>query len=199
MDTGALRLGGPPGPAPGALQRVMLTTDGTLVLLLEAWFNDPVILAGHEQFTTPTYATDEDLELEGDETILRRRVLLRGQRTGRNYVYADTAIVLDRLAAPVRDALLSTSEPIGRLLRTHRVETFKETLRSGSRPAGAVAAEFGLDPDDDLLYRVYRIASGGRPVMLIAEHFPPYQTQPEPVGDAPGVVGLRGAGAVGGA
>lgn len=174
----------------------MLTTDGTLVLLLEAWFNDPIRLAAHEQFTTPVYPTDEDLQPAGGETILRRRVLLRGQRTGRNYVYADTAIVLDRLTPPVRDGLLSTSEPIGRLLRAHRIETFKEVLRSGSRPAGAVAAEFGCDPADDLLYRVYRMFSGGRPIMLIAEHFPARPAPPpEPGEGTADVVDLRGASA----
>lgn len=185
-----------PHPPSAALPRIMLTTDATLVLLLEAWFDDPIHLAGHEQVTTAVYPTDEELEPAGDETILRRRVLLRGRRTGRNYVYADTAIVLDRLAEPMRDALLSTSEPIGRLLRTHRTETFREVLRSGNRPAGAVGAEFGIGPSDDLLYRVYRMVSGGQPVMLVTEHFPARPVPaahepPTPSEDVSEIVDLR--------
>lgn len=155
-----------------ALARILLTTDGTVVRLLEAWYDDPIVLAGHEQFTSPVQPTDTDLEPDGTETILRRRVLLQGQRTGRNYVYADTAIVLDRLPGALRDQLLSTPEPIGRLLRAHRMETFREMLRTGRRPVGSLAGEFGVDSADELLYRVYRVVSGGRPIMLIAEHFP---------------------------
>lgn len=155
-----------------ALQRILLTTDGTVVQLLEAWFDDPISLAGHQQFTTPVGPTDGDLEPMEGETVLRRRVLLRGSRTQRNYVYADTAIVLDRLEATLRDALLSTSEPIGRLLQTYRIETMREVLHTGRRPAAALAAAFGIDSADELLFRVYRVVSGGRPIMLIAEHFP---------------------------
>ncbi|HVL99761.1 MAG TPA: chorismate pyruvate-lyase family protein [Egibacteraceae bacterium] len=160
------------GASPDALQRILLTTDGTVVQLLESWFDDPIELAGHEQFITPVQLTDEDLQPAGHETILRRRVLLRGRRTGRNYVYADTAVVLDRLSAPVRESLLSSAEPIGRVLRRHRVETFREILRTGRRPVGALAGDFGCDSADQLLFRVYRVVSGGLPIMLIAEHFP---------------------------
>ena len=159
-------------PSLSALQRTLLTTDGTVVQLLEAWFDDPIGLAGHEQFTTPVGSTDGDLLPGGDEEILRRRVLLRGQRTGRNYIYADTAIVLGRLAPKLREDLLQTSTPIGRLLQLHRIETLREVLRIGRRPAAALAGEFGIDGADELIFRVYRIVTNARPIMLVAEHFP---------------------------
>lgn len=159
-------------PSLSALQRILLTTDGTVVQLLEAWFDDPIGLAGHQQFSTPVGPADRDLQPAGDETILRRRVLLNGRRTRRNYVYADTAIVLDRLPAGLRHDLLTTSQPIGRLLQRHRVETLREVLRMGRRPAASLATEFGIDGDDELLYRVYQVVAGGRPIMLISEHFP---------------------------
>lgn len=159
-------------PSLSALQRTLLTTDGTVVQLLEAWFDDPIGLAGHQQFTTPVGPTDGDLLPVGNEEILRRRVLLRGQRTGRNYIYADTAIVLDRLDPKLREDLLQTSTPIGRLLQLHRVETLREVLRIGRRPAAALADEFGIDSADELIFRVYRIVTNARPIMLVAEHFP---------------------------
>lgn len=155
-----------------ALQRTLLNTDGTVVRLLEAWFHDPIGLASQHQFTTPVQPTDAELHADGTETILRRRVLLHGRHSGRNYVHAEATVVLDRLPSGLREQLLTTAEPIGRLLRRHRVETFREILRTGQRPAGPLADDFSIDSADTLLYRVYRLWTGGRPVMLIAEHFP---------------------------
>lgn len=177
-------------PSLSTLQRTLLTTDGTVVQLLEAWFDDPIGLAGHQQFTTPVGSTDGDLLPGGSEEILRRRVLLRGQRTGRNYIYADTAIVLDRLGPKLREDLLQTSTPIGRLLQLHRVETLREVLRVGRRPAAALAGEFGIDSADELVFRVYRIVANARPIMLVSEHFPAEPLR-EPEAGPTRVVDLR--------
>lgn len=165
-DTGLLS-----DPSLDALQRILLTTDGTVVQILEAFFREPICLASHVQFVAAISPTDVDLQPTGDETALRRKVLLQGARTGRDYVYADTTIVLDRLEPPLRNDLLSTSEPIGRLLRAHRTETFREMLHMGRRRAESLSTEFSVDADDELLFRTYRILTAGRPIMLVAEHF----------------------------
>lgn len=173
----------PPGPIPGVahvrdpslglLQRLLLTTDGTVVRLLEVCFGEDVRLAGRKQFTSPVSSKDEDLQPQGHETLLRRTVVLQGSQTGRNFVYAHSVVVLDRLDPPVREGLLSTSEPIGIVLAANRTETFKELLRTGRTPAGEEAAHwFALDPSDELLFRSYRIVSGGTPIILITEHVP---------------------------
>lgn len=173
-------------PSLEALQRILLSTDGTVVQILEAFFRDPIRLASHVQFLAPISPTDVDLEPTGEETVLRRKVLLQGTRTGRNYISADTTIVVDRLEPPLREDLLSTSEPIGRLLRAHRTETFREMLHMGRRRAESLAGEFGVDADDELLFRIYRILAGGRPIMLLAEHFPAANlTAPEPQDQGP--------------
>ncbi len=160
-------------PSLGVLQRVLLTTDGTVVRLLEGCFGERIRTAGLVQFSTPASAADAALEPAGDETILRRKVLLQGSRSGRNYLYADSFTVLDRVEPSLREALLSTSEPIGRLFVTNRVETFREILRVGRRRAGALGGWLGLEFGDELLFRNYRIISGGRPIMAVAEYFPP--------------------------
>ncbi len=177
-------------PSLGVFQRVLLTTDGTIVRLLEGCFGEPVRTAELVQFRTPASATDGALEPAGHETILRRKVLLQGSRTGRNYVYADSFTVLDRVGSSLREALLSTSEPIGRLLVSNRVETFREILRVGRRRAGALGGWFGLEFSDELLFRNYRLISGGRPIMLIAESFPPYDFSGQRDGQPAETVGL---------
>ncbi len=93
------------------------------------------------------------------------------------------AVKLEQFSAPFgedprartgarRRALLSTSEPIGRLLAAARAETFREVLTSGTTPAGAVGGHFGVEETDEVFVRTYRIVAGGRPMMLITEKFP---------------------------
>lgn len=159
--------------AVGAEQRILLGTDATVVRFLEGCFDEPIRTASLSQVSTPPLPTDAELELTGDETVLRRETLLRGSHSGRNYVYAEAAVVLDRVAPAVREGLLSTSEAIGHLLIANRVESFRELVSVGRMPAGPLADRFGLDSSDELLSRTYRIVMGGRPALLISEYFPP--------------------------
>lgn len=161
------------GDAPlGVLQRILLTTDATVVRLLEGFFGEVIRTAGLGQVSRPVSPADGELEPAGHETLLCRETLLQGSDTGRNYIYAEVCVVLDRLDAAVREGLLTTSEPIGYLLAANRIETFREVLRLGRKPAGPLGARFAMDSHDELLSRTYRIIAGGSPIMLLTEWFP---------------------------
>ena len=68
--------------------------------------------------------------------------------------------------------LLTTSEPIGRLLADNRVETFREIVSVRFEAAGGASDHFGVDAEAPIVLRTYRIDVGGRPVMCITESFP---------------------------
>jgi chorismate-pyruvate lyase len=155
------------------LWRVLLGTDATVVRLLEACFGEPVATAGLDQELGRALPGDAPLELSGVEEVLRRTSLLRGASSGRNYVHAESAIVPARLAPDVREGLLASAATIGSLLVAGRVESFRELLATGRTAAGERARWFGLGRGDRLVFRTYRIFYGGRPAMLITEHFPP--------------------------
>ncbi len=155
------------------VRRLIFSTDATVVRILEACFAERIRTAELAQEITPALAGDVDLELGGDESVLRRSTLLQGRRTGRNYIYAESNIVLDRLPPSLREDLLSTSQPIGRLLIRGRVETFRELLRSGQAPIGPRGPSLGARSNDMLPCRTYRVIVGGHPVMRITEHFAP--------------------------
>ncbi len=155
------------------VQRLIFNTDATVVRILESCFDERIRTAGLAQTITPATATDGDLELAGDESVLRRSTLLQGCSTERNYIYAESDIVLDRLPASLHEGLVATSEPIGRLLIRGRVETFRELLRSGQSLAGLRGPALGAQSDDMLPFRTYRVIVGGHPVMRITEHFAP--------------------------
>lgn len=177
------------GAALAIVERLILSTDATVVRLLEACFGERIRTAGLAQNSTRPLASDVDLELAGDETVLRRATLLQGCLTGRHYVYAESSVVLDRLAESVREALISTSEPIGRVLIDQRVESFREMLSTGRAPAGPPGASLGVRDSDLLVFRTYRVIVGRRPVMLITEYFAPsflpHRARTQPANAAP--------------
>ncbi|MCA1704969.1 MAG: chorismate pyruvate-lyase family protein [Actinobacteria bacterium] len=159
-------------PAPRLLQRVLLQTDGNVACILETYAGESIEAVKLEQFSAPFGEEILALELGADDERLSRRVILRGRRTGRNFLHAESLIAVARLHPVVRSGLLSTSEPIGRLLTGVRAETFREILSSGRMPAWALGAHFGVRETDEVFVRTYRIMSDGRPLMLITEKFP---------------------------
>lgn len=119
----------------------------------------------------PGHAGCADLDLGSEEPLLERKVLLRGRRSGTNFLYAEALIALHRLPVEVRDGLLLSDTPIGTLFADHRVETWKEMARSGCEPAGDCAAHLGVAGTGTVWARSYRVFSAQRPVMAVTEKF----------------------------
>jgi chorismate-pyruvate lyase len=153
------------------LQRVLLTTDGTLTDILEAVFLERINLVKVRQRTVPASQSHAWIEPADGETILERNVILRGARTGRNYVYAESAVAIDRLSAAFRRDLLESDSPLGRLWIEHRLETCKELLDVRCERESGTAAE--LWPfETAVLRRTYRVFTARRPLIVITERFP---------------------------
>jgi chorismate-pyruvate lyase len=151
------------------IQRALLATDGTLTDMIEALFLEPIALVKRAERNAEGIAVHPALGVSESEPRLLRQVLLRGARSGTNYVYAESVIATDRLPSAVRAALAS-DVPLGRLFVAFRLETFKELIDVGEYEQEA-AFEFGW-PCRRCFGRTYRVTSGGQPVMLISEYFP---------------------------
>ena len=152
-------------------QQVLVKTNGTVTHILEAYTGEPMRIVKLSQ----GYVACEDdrrLDLESGHPVLQRTVLLQGSNSGRNYLFADSIMIPDRLDRRVVDGLLNTDTPVGTLLVENRVETFREILTVGTEPAGSCAAYFGIAPDDEMICRTYRVLASKRPIMLITEKFP---------------------------
>jgi beta-ribofuranosylaminobenzene 5'-phosphate synthase len=152
------------------LQRFLLATDGTVTPALAAYLGEPigVRVLGQEQATL--IRPDDHLRLAVGRPILERRVVLYGVESGTAVLYADSRVAVDRLGSPVRADLLSGELPIGLVLRRHRMETFRESLGAGRRPAvGEAAAHLG---SCDVCWRTYAIITGGFPLIVVHEEFP---------------------------
>ena len=178
---------GPPCPAaPGGavvpldpfLFRAVLATDGTVSNLIES-FLEPVRIEklGEERTSAPVA---EWPDLPAGTPVVRRTVLIRGVESGRIFLHAESLLVLDRLDPALRRELSETDRPIGKLIRAHRIESFRELLGSRSEPAGPRAAVLGCRPADPLVARTYRIHFGGRPAIQITERFMSRDERPRP-------------------
>lgn len=154
------------------LHRILLTTDGTLTEILEAYFLERLQLIKLSEEFVRQEGPLRQLDLRGGESVIVRRILLQGEQSRRTYIYAESLIVLDRLDAPIRHKLLHTQTPIGRIWIESRLETFKEFIRAQREPAEDLGEYFRIDEDEPLISRTYRVIAKGLPVMMITEKFP---------------------------
>lgn len=118
------------------LHRILVTTDGTLTDMLAAAFLEPIQLVKLAVTIERSAERVRSLDVVAGSTVMHRRIVLRGERSHMNYVYAETQIAADRLAPGFRDDLLAGNTPLGQLWLKHRLETWKERPRVRRRSAG---------------------------------------------------------------
>jgi chorismate-pyruvate lyase len=153
-------------------QRILLTTDGTVTDILEAYaFEQIKIIKLSEQMSV----LDQDIiamNLKQGTEVISRKVLLQGKISRKTFIYAESILVPDRLDEQFRKALLETKTPIGKVWLEQRVETFKEILETSRESAEGLSSYFGIEPTDKLLSRTYQVISDHQPAMMITEKFP---------------------------
>lgn len=152
------------------LQRMLLTTDGTVTTALGTMVGEPVCVSMLGQERRMLEADDAELQLREGGEVLIRRVLLRGSYSSRPLLLGYSRIALSRLPRAPRELLLSGDVAIGLVLRSHRIETFRAPLRIGVRQASSYVA--GLLGAGLMCRRTYTIDSGGIAVMVVHEQFP---------------------------
>src|SRR5688572_17449884 len=85
-----------------ALQRILLTTDGTVTDILEAFSGESVRVVKLFQEAKRIDHAVPALQLPWGENVLRRKILLQGRMSLVNLIYAESIIALDRLTERVR-------------------------------------------------------------------------------------------------
>ncbi|MBE9562231.1 MAG: chorismate lyase [Proteobacteria bacterium] len=155
-----------------SFQRILLVADGTLTKILEAHLTEALEVVKLSEKIITTTKDILPLEIKAGCEVIKRNILLQGQITQRNWLYAESIIVIERLDKNFRDKLISSDIPIGKLWSEHKIETFKEVIVSAREPAGNLAKHFEIARTEKLLYRTYRVFSKQQPVMMITEKFP---------------------------
>lgn len=157
-------------------QRLLLTTDGTVTEMLEQYLAEQIkvkkLFEKIEHNSKNTFP--RHLTALGNQQcpVLVREILLQGQTTLKNWVHAESTIILDNLPQDFRTDLLASREPIGRLWGKYRIETFKQIVDYTQYPAGSLADHFAIDSSLLLISRTYSVFSAGKLIMIITETFP---------------------------
>ena len=153
-------------------QRILLTTDGTVTEMLEAYSLEQINVVKLAEGLVSTVKEIPVLELKRGTQVIERKILLQGKISRKNYLYAESIIVPERLDERFQDALLKSQTPIGKLWLQYKVETFKEIVDTGKEPTGKLADYFLVEKEDKMLFRTYRVFNNRQPVMMITEKFP---------------------------
>lgn len=155
-----------------AFQRVLLATDGTLTDILEAYLAESMRVVKLHQEAEVTRAEVAELDLPAGTTVVRRRILLRGKWSHKNYLFAESILVPERLNDHLRTGVFSTHKPLGQLMIEAALETRREILGCHLEPAADLGRYFHIAKSAPLISRTYRVFAEGKAIMLITEKFP---------------------------
>ncbi|MEH2193076.1 MAG: chorismate pyruvate-lyase family protein [Nostoc sp.] len=153
-------------------QRILLTSDGTLTEILEAYLLEKIQLVKISENLVKVAKPIPALDLDIDTQVIERKILLQGKISLNNYIYAESIIVPERLDSRLKSRLIESQEPMGRLWLEHKLETFKEIIDSARETAEELSDFFNIAKEEKMLCRTYRVFSNKKPIIMITEKFP---------------------------
>jgi len=156
----------------GPLQRILLTTDGSITRTFEALTGGTVKI---ETVTQEVVAADEDLSarlgVDAEDKVNFRVINLKTD--DRILVHATSFTPLSRLKPAFRKDIMKEDVPIGRILARLRIEARREIRDFGVIRADAGLADiFQVSLGAFLLRRNYDIIHNESVLMNITEVFP---------------------------
>ena len=150
-------------------QKVLLTTDGTVTRLLELYTGEKIKVNKIEQKITVGKQFDV-LQCSEKDPLLSRNILLRG--SDKNYLYAESLFVFEKLSRSIQYKLLETDTPIGLLWEEERTEMYRKVIECKSEPCEIASPYFDSDPGSLMLSRTYLVFNRNQPFGMICEKFP---------------------------
>lgn len=167
-------------------QRALLSIDGTVTKLIEAYTLEPVesVLLSQQiqplanDGRSPTFHQHPWLALSAPGEVVARQVLLRGRYSATVYAYAVSLLVTERLPSTLIADLASEPAGIGRVLLNSQIENRREILWYGRETIPNLPETIEQETGNEFISRTYRIIVGNQPVMLINEKFPLRQADP---------------------
>ncbi len=150
-------------------QQILLATDGTVTDLIALLTGETINVTKIAQTVTRRIAPSE-LRCAGEAALLCRKILLRG--ASKNYLYADSIFVFERLSTSIQNQLLETDRPIGLMWKEERLEMFREIVDRRIEPCAEIARYFDLPVTSLFVSRTYLIHQAGQPLGSITEKWP---------------------------
>ncbi|MCP8309569.1 MAG: DUF98 domain-containing protein [archaeon] len=155
------------------VQKILLTTDGSVTRILEVLTKKPVVI---KTKIKTSMKADEDLarnlKIKSGEIVNYRVVHLKNP-DDRALIFARSWTPMIGLSENVKRDLTSADIPIGKILIKHKIETRREItsieiVNADDEIADAFNVKFG----DLMLSRYYNIIHGAKILIRINEIFP---------------------------
>jgi len=153
----------------GLLQKILLSTDGTVTDLVALYAGEEI----HVHKVRQEIVVCQPSALLGCESpvqVLYRQILLRGRQ--RTFLHADSQFIFGRFSPDMQQQLLHTDQPIGLLWKQERLETYREIIEKAVIRCPHLAHYFELPEDAWFVSRTYLIHHGGQPLGAITEQWP---------------------------
>lgn len=156
------------------LEKILLTTDGSVTSLLEVATGSEVrVCTISQEILSPDSACQQELEIGADELINHRVVTLKNAHTGEPLIYAVSDTPLGRLLPSFRQDMMRADIPIGKILRSHQIEARREITAIDVMVADdQISAIFAIPLHTPCVQRRYRIIHDEKPFMAIREVLP---------------------------
>jgi chorismate-pyruvate lyase len=155
---------------PSGLEKALGGAGGTVTACLEQLVGEPIDAQVGSQETVVAPSSN-GLGVEAGHPLLARSATLRGRRSGRSFVYAETILVPSRLSDGFLRRLGSSRDPIGRILEEEGIAVTREPLSGPDGSTASASDRTGSSIGECLLARTYRVDAAGAPVMVISEWF----------------------------
>ncbi len=140
--------------------KVLLTTDGTITSMLEAWFDEPVVAQAQQSEALLPTEFCQLLMVEQPLSCIHRKTQLLGKTSNACNAMAETWIIRERLPKGILLQIEQNEAGIGQALLQSRQESLRQVLT------------WSYEAQTDIAERCYRVAMQGQFVMLIVERFP---------------------------
>ncbi|KJX75848.1 chorismate--pyruvate lyase family protein [Mycobacterium lepromatosis] len=152
--------------------RILVATNGTLTRVLNVVTNEEIIVDIINQQILDAAPKVPELENSEIGRVLQRDILLKGRKSGRLFVAAESLIATDVLPPEITTYLTNTHQPIGEIMAASRIETYKEDARVWIGDVPCWLTDYGYgDLPKRAVGRRYRLIAGGQPVIITTEYF----------------------------
>ncbi|MCP8322886.1 MAG: chorismate pyruvate-lyase family protein [Candidatus Methylarchaceae archaeon HK02M2] len=156
------------------VQKVLLTTDGSITRLLEILTGNPVIIITKiKAIISVDEELAKELKIEVREKTNYRVVYLKNTDSDRALIFARSWTPIMRLGGAIKKDLTSTDMAIGKILAKHKLETRREVISMDLLKADDMLKEaFKLKSGEHMLSRYYNIIHEAKILIRINEIFP---------------------------
>ena len=150
-------------------QKILLATDGSVTTILDVLKGTVNIKTLIQKYQKADENIAKLLNIDEGEEVNYRVVIIR--REDEPLIYASSYIPLKRLTEEFKEDLIRADIPIGRILKSHKIESRREIQTTEVKPSNEELKQiFGTEVD--LLSRKYNIIHKDNILISIEETFP---------------------------